>query len=339
MACDYIPEYPDARPLIVVSKCLGFENVRYDGGIIHSQIIEDIYPFADFITVCPEVEIGLGVPRDVIRIVKKDGKKRLVQPKTKKDVTEMMDNFTDKFLGDLPLVDGFIFKSKSPTIGIRNVKIYSDIEKNEAFDHGSGFFAEKIIKKYAKYPMEEEDRLRNKIIRHHFLTKLFTFADFRNVKLSNSTENLRLFHSYNRFLFRLYDRNMSLEMDEFIEKTKSSKFETSLNEYEKMMKHTLSNFPKSNEYSTIANEIFHSIHDSLNKVERDYLTSEIKKYETNRLGCDALLDILKLYVMRFGESKNEFSRLFSPYPDTLKSEVETDRDRDFWSKYPSSKIQ
>ena len=60
-------EFP--RPIVVVSKCLEFDKVRYDGQVIHSRIVRDLEPFVDYIKVCPEVEIGLGVPRETIRMV------------------------------------------------------------------------------------------------------------------------------------------------------------------------------------------------------------------------------------------------------------------------------
>jgi uncharacterized protein YbbK (DUF523 family)/uncharacterized protein YbgA (DUF1722 family) len=334
-----IPEYPYAKPRVVVSKCLEFENVRYDGSVIHCQTVRDMMPFADFITVCPEVEIGLGVPRDSMRIVLVDGKKRLIQPITQNDLTEKMDNFTDTFLKELPQVDGFIFKSGSPTIGMRDIKIYSDKVKGLVVDRGNGFFAEKILRDYIDYPMEEDDRLKNNIIRHHFITKLFAFADLRKVKESGSIENLEQFHQYNHYLFRLYSHNLSLKLDELVENKSSLKFDAILKEYERIMPHIFSREPKSNEFIDVANETFLNIVSSLNIVEEKYLAQVIKKYTDNRLTCDALLEILKFYVMRFSDSKKEYSRLFFPYPEELKTESEPERDRDFWANFPIASEQ
>ncbi|WP_445475491.1 YbgA family protein [Methanococcoides methylutens] len=321
---------------MVASKCLEFASVRYNGSVVNCPTVRALIPFVDFITVCPEVEIGLGVPRETIRIVLVDGKKRLIQPKTEKDLTEDMDNFTDKFLEELPNVDGFIFKSGSPTIGIKKIKIYSAIDKGFVIDHGSGFFADKIVQKYAEYPLEEDDRLRNNIIRHHFLTKLFAFADIRNVKESGSFEKLELFHKYNRYLFRLYNRDLAVKMDHLLENKTSLGSDRIIIEYEKLIPQVFCRSPGSNEFTDIANEIFLSVASFLNDAEEEYLTCVIKKYVDNRLSCDALLEILKLYVMLFSESKEEYSRLFFPYPEQLKNESEPDRDRDFWENFPMS---
>ncbi|UGV41538.1 DUF1722 domain-containing protein [Methanococcoides orientis] len=329
-----IPEYPYSRPRVVASKCLEFEAVRYNGSVINCPTVRALIPFVDFITVCPEVEIGLGVPRDTIRIVLVDGKKRLIQPKTETDITESMDNFTDKFLNDLPDVDGFIFKSGSPTIGIRKIKIYAASDKGFVIDYGSGFFADKIVQKYAEYPLEEDDRLRNNIIRNHFLTKLFVFSDLRTVKESGSFEKLERFHKYNRYLFRLYDRDLAVKMDQLLENKSSLGSDKIMTEYGKLIPQVFSRSPGSNEFMDIANELLLSVASSLNDVEEKYLEQVIKKYADNRMACDALLEVLKLYVMRFSDSKEEYSRLFFPYPEELKNESEPDRDRDFWANFP-----
>lgn len=166
------------RPTILVSRCLEFDNVRYDGKLIPSKIVKDFEPYVDYIKICPEVEIGLCIPRDPIRIVKTHGEYKLMQPKTNRDVTKEMDEFTDKFITDLPKVDGFIFKSGSPTIGIRNIEVYSGIKDAPVIEKDSGFFANKVLEKHPGYPIEEDDRLRNDKIRHDFLTYLFKFTLF-----------------------------------------------------------------------------------------------------------------------------------------------------------------
>ncbi len=89
------------RPNVVVSKCLGFAACRWNGVTIPVEFIKKLEPFVDFYPVCPEVEIGLGVPRDPIRIVSMKGEKKLVQPATGEDVSEKMLSLADRFLSSL----------------------------------------------------------------------------------------------------------------------------------------------------------------------------------------------------------------------------------------------
>ena len=113
-----------ARPRLCVSKCLGFAACRWNGAAIQDDFVKSLKNYVDFVTVCPEVEIGLGVPRDPIRIVGKPESLRLVQPATGRDVSGKMKAFAKKFLMSLDKVDGFIMKDRSPSCGLGNVKVY-----------------------------------------------------------------------------------------------------------------------------------------------------------------------------------------------------------------------
>jgi uncharacterized protein YbbK (DUF523 family) len=110
------------KPVVVVSKCVTFESVRWNGQIIASELVEKLKPYVDFVPVCPEVEIGLGVPRNPVRIVLVNGEKRLLQPATGLDFTDKMKKFSESFLNSLDAIDGFILKSGSPSSGFKNVK-------------------------------------------------------------------------------------------------------------------------------------------------------------------------------------------------------------------------
>ena len=113
---------------------------------------------------------------------------RLIQHNTNRDVTQEMNDFSSKFRDNLKQVDGFIFKSKSPTMGVKNIKVYSGMKGSPVIERCGGFFAGKIAETYQGYPIEEEDRLRNKKIRDHFLTKLFLLAHYRVARKEDDLE-------------------------------------------------------------------------------------------------------------------------------------------------------
>lgn len=321
-------EFP--RPTVLVSRCLEFENVRYDGHVIHSQIVKDLEPYVDYIKVCPEVEIGLGIPRDPIRIVKINGEYRLIQPRTNRDVTQEMDDFTDDFLDKLPEVDGFIFKSGSPTIGIRNIKVYSGIQSAPVIEKRSGFFAKKILEKYDGYPVEEDDRLRNSRIRHHFLTKLFTFAEFRRVRLAESIDELIKFQKNHYYLFLTCNLEHCDLLDSLIENPHTRPLKVLLDDYEYHLKEILSKPPTSEFYLQTARMIFSQLSSQISQNEIEYFNQVLEKYKQNLIGLYGLLEILKLYVIRFDNTGIKNDRLFQPYPIKLQPVVDEDRNKDYW---------
>ena len=100
------------KPRIVISKCIEFDFCRYNSQIIRSEIVSKLKPHVEFLPICAEVEIGLGVPRDPIRIVEKQTKKYLLQPTTGRDVTEAMNSFVHQYLASLHGIEGFLLKSQ-----------------------------------------------------------------------------------------------------------------------------------------------------------------------------------------------------------------------------------
>ena len=115
------------KPKVIISKCLGFEACYYSGQMFNIDFVDKLGKYVEYHPVCPEMEIGLGVPRQTIRIVRsKDNKKelRLYQPKTEKELTEKMDGFSEEFLNKFDNIDGIIFKERSPSCGPKNVKVY-----------------------------------------------------------------------------------------------------------------------------------------------------------------------------------------------------------------------
>jgi uncharacterized protein YbbK (DUF523 family)/uncharacterized protein YbgA (DUF1722 family) len=323
-----IREFP--RPKVLVSRCLEFENVRYDGHVIRSQIVKDLEPYVDYIKVCPEVEIGLGIPRDPIRIVKINGRYKLIQPRTNRDITEKMDKFTDDFLDKLQDVDGFIFKSGSPTIGYRNIKVYSGIESATVIEKGSGFFAAKILKRYNGYPVEENDRLRNSRIRHHFLTYLFAFTEFRRIKSKESIDELIKYHKKHHYLFLTYNIKIYNEMESLIKNCFDIPTKTLFDNYEYHLKDLFSNPPVSEYYLQTANTIFSQFSSKVPQSEIEYFNQVLDKYKQNLITLHGLIEILKLYVLRFDNSGIKDDRLFQPYPIKLQPAVDEDRDKDYW---------
>lgn len=195
-----------AKPVVVVSRCLEFDAVRYDGSRIRDEFVRALKPHVTFIPVCPEVEVGLGVPREPVRIVEARGKRRLVQPATGLDVTEKMQRFAAAFLDGLDAVDGFILKSRSPTSGIKDVKIYPGTAKTAPSAKGAGFFGGAVLARFGHLAVDDEGRLKNLRLREHFLTKLFTLAAFREMKGSGAPRDLVQFHAENKLLLMAYNQ-------------------------------------------------------------------------------------------------------------------------------------
>ena len=166
------------RIRVGVSTCLLGERVRYDGGHKHDRYVTGVLGeyFDEWVPVCPEVECGLSIPRESMRLIGDPENPRLVMPRSGTDQTERMMTFTAAKLDELAEMDlnGFIFKKDSPSSGAFRVKVYdhNGVPKRV----GSGLFAGAFMKRFPHIPVEEEGRLHDLPLRENFIERVFAHA-------------------------------------------------------------------------------------------------------------------------------------------------------------------
>jgi uncharacterized protein YbgA (DUF1722 family)/uncharacterized protein YbbK (DUF523 family) len=326
-------EFP--KPNIVISKCITFAPVRYDTQIISSEFVETLKPHVNFIPVCPEIEIGLGVPRDPIRIVIIDGARRLMQPATGLDFTQKMESFSESFLNNLCDVDGFILKGGSPSSGLKNIKIYPTIEKSAPVGKGPGFFGEAVLRKFPYLAIEDELRLINLKIREHFLTKLFTLASFRDVKKAGEKRELIRFHSENKYLLTAYSQKELRILGKIAANQEKKSTEEILEEYEEHLHFALARTPSVGSYVNVMLKIMGYFSQQLSSDEKAFFLRSIEHYRAGRLTRSAILNVLKAWIVRFKQEYLSVQTLLEPYPEDL-IEVENvfsdARGKNYWKQ-------
>ncbi|RXE55728.1 hypothetical protein ABH15_05685 [Methanoculleus taiwanensis] len=322
-----------ATPNVVVSRCIEFDRCRYNHDIIASPIVRELKDHVRFFPVCPEMAIGLGVPRDPIRLIARGGATRLVQPATGRDVTEEMEAFAEEYLQSLHGIDGFILKSRSPSCGVRDVRIYGGSHVPAAADRNSGLFAREVRKRCSHLAIEDEGRLRNYRIREHFLTKLFTLAELREFGTERSSARLREFHSDHALLLRAYNPEEEHALER-IAGDATIPFDTAYREYTKHMYRALSHPPDLEAYVQVMTGVMQSFSEKLSKDERGLFSDAIRKYRAGNTSRCPAITILKAWVARFGEPVCQRQSLFAPYPDALMEvdEERSDRGRDLWQE-------
>lgn len=193
----------EASPLkLGVSACLLGEKVRYDGGhSLDPYLTETLGPFVDWVPVCPEVEIGLGVPREPMRLVGTAADARLITRQTHIDHTGKMRKWARGRIRELSRENlcGFIFKSRSPSSGMTRVKIFS--EDGVATAAGSGIWAGAFMAAYPLMPVEDENRLRDAGIRENFIERVFVYQRWQRLLEDRpSTGRLVEFHALHKYL-------------------------------------------------------------------------------------------------------------------------------------------
>ncbi|MEX0998453.1 MAG: DUF523 and DUF1722 domain-containing protein [Thermodesulfobacteriota bacterium] len=305
------------KPVVVTSKCFEFDACRYNGVMIPNNFVQKLEPFVKFIPVCPEMEIGLGVPRDVIRVVENKGEKLLVQPTTGKELSKSMYKFADGFLNSLDSVDGFILKSRSPSCGINNAKVFPDADNPVPIGKGPGLFAEKVLEKYPGVAIEDEGRLLNYNIREHFLTKLYTLARFREVKKKNTAKSLIEFQSDNKYIFMSYSQREMRVLGRIAANQSQLPIEEVISEYEKHLQIALSNHPRR---STHINTLMHGLgyfSKKLTSKEKFYFLTMLESYRNAKVPLSAILSVLESWIIKYDVEYLARQTFFAPYPTEL----------------------
>lgn len=305
------------KPIIIVSQCLGFAHCRYDGQTIENPFVPRFQEFVEFRPVCPEVEIGLGIPRKPIRIVTVEGRNRLYQPATERDVTQKMETFVDSFLNSLAEVDGFFLKSRSPSCGTQDVKIYPGFENVARTFKGSGFFGGEVLKRFDGLPVEDEGRLRNFTIRENFLTKLFTFARLRDVKKSGSMKALIDFHTTHKLMLMGYNQTQMRALGKIVANQAQSGFDAVVSAYEHHLKLALASIPKFTAMINVLMHAFGGFKEVLSKEEKQFFLESLEEYRDERIPLSAVLHVLRAWAIKYDNAYLLTQTLMEPYPHEL----------------------
>ncbi len=308
---------PFVRPRVVISRCLGFEHCRFNGEIIRNKIVERLSEHVEAITPCPEVDIGLGVPRDAIRLVTIGGKVSLYQPATGRDLTDGMKSYINDLFAKLPEVDGFLLKSRSPSCGTGDVKLYGEDRVSPVTGKESGFFGGAVIERYSHLPIETEGRLLSYSIREHFLTRIFLIAKFRELRDSFSMKSLVDFHSRNKLLYMAYNQKEMRLMGRVVANQEKKSAKQLIEDYSQ---HFFAAIEKSQRYTSNINVLMHALgyfSDSMSRGEKAYFLDTLERYRNGKVPLSVPISLVKTYVIKHGIDYLLNQSFLEPYPEDL----------------------
>ncbi|MBE0635097.1 DUF1722 domain-containing protein [Candidatus Bipolaricaulota bacterium] len=315
------------RPRVVFSRCLGFDHCRYNGGIISEPMVEQIKSFVDIVTVCPEVAIGLGIPRQPIRLIGDDSSQRLVQPETGLDVTDSMKDFADQFLSHVESPDGFVLKFASPSCGPREVKLYVNEKRGAASVRTGGAFAGAAMKAFPYCAIEDEGRLKSFDIRQHFLTQLFALARFRRTCASARMGDLVEFQSRYKLLLMAYNQTKMRELGRLVANPDKRPMEEILAEYEIGLSHALAKAPRRTSAINVLMHGFGYVSDQLKPEERAFFLDSLEQYRDHRVPLSVPTSIMQSWIVRFEVAYLADQFYFEPYPQQLVEVLDSGKGR------------
>lgn len=185
-----------------ISRCLLGDEVRFDGGHKRDNFLTDVLgPYVEWIPVCPEVEAGLGTPREAMRLVGDPAHPRLLTIKSGRDHTQSLEKMTTGRLAELGRSDlsGFVFKRGSPSCGLERVRVYT--EKGMPSHTGAGIFARAFAEQFPLIPVEEEGRLADAPLRENFIERIFCYRRYQDLLEDGVTRQAVVrFHTIHKYL-------------------------------------------------------------------------------------------------------------------------------------------
>lgn len=315
----------DGRLKIGVSACLLGHPVRFDGGHKQSAFVTtELASIATLVPVCPELALGLGAPRESLRLERREGGPRLVAPRSGTDHTEAMRRYAEEEVARLGALDlhGFVVKKGSPSCGLERVKLYGAPSPAgtgaQAARSGVGLFTATLRERLPLLPVEEEGRLQDPALRDAFLTRIHAVARARSLLEGDVTPaGLMAFHAREKLLLLAYRETALRELGRLVAQATLESAPASAREYASRFLLALSTPPTRGRHVNVLRHVLGHFRARLEEAVRGELTEAIDAYREGHAPRDVPVALLGHYVRRFGLEWLALQTYFAPYPRTL----------------------
>lgn len=301
-----------------ISACIAGEKVRFDASNKPSNFcMKELAQHVTFKTFCPEVAIGLPVPRPTIRLIEKDNVIKVARPDGSGDVTEALSAYGKKIAKFADSFSGFIFCAKSPSCGMERVKIYSP-EGNALPATGVGAFAEQIMAENPLLPCEENGRLNDPIIKENFVARVYAYKHWQSlVKSGLSKHELMSFHSEYKYTVMSHDLVAYKKLGQLLAGNELSVEELAQQYITGLMTALKIKATRKNHANTLSH-IQGYLSKHLSPEQRQELCQQIDAFRTGLVPLFVPLTLIKHYLLSYPKSYLAKQTYLNPYPESLK---------------------
>ena len=302
-----------------VSSCLLGRKVRYDGGHKRDRYLTDVLgDWFDWVSVCPEVEIGLGTPRPTIRLEGTSDLPRLVEPTSGEDMTERMQVYSERRVTELQYLDldGYILKRASPSCGMERVKVWNDSGMPEK--NGVGIFARVLLDRWPNLPVEEEGRLNDPVLRENFVTRVFVYHRWQRLLTEGLTPaKLIAFHSSHKYLLMAHSQAAYQRMGRLLSNLARRHLRALSTEYETEMMTALKRRVTPQRHVNVLQHIMGYLKQKIDAGDKRELGESIESYRRGEVHLIVPITLLRHYFRRNPDPYIESQVYLRPHPDQL----------------------
>jgi uncharacterized protein YbgA (DUF1722 family)/uncharacterized protein YbbK (DUF523 family) len=309
----------EAKLRIGVSQCLLGDEVRHDGGHKHDPFITGtLSRFFEWVAVCPEVELGLGVPRESVRLVASEEGSRMVGVRSQKDITEAMKRFSEKRVRALELegLHGYILKKDSPSCGMERVRVYRD--SGTPVRRGRGLFADALMRRFPLLPVEEEGRLHDPAIRENFIERIFAHHRWSQlISARISTGALVQFHSRNKMVLLAHSRIHYEELGRLVAKSGRKLTREALHSYGEKFMECLRIRATPKKHANVLYHLAGFLKDTLTAPDKVEMVGCIEEYRNGLVPLVVPITLLLHHLRRNPVAWAMDQTYLHPYPSEL----------------------
>jgi len=305
---------------IGIASCLLGNPVRWNGGHKRDRfIVGTLAQHLDFVPVCPESECGLGIPRETMHLAGDPAAPRLVTTKTGEDKTDQMQHWAKKRLRELEDegLCGYIFKTKSPSNGMRKLKVFATRE--QVFYNGVGIYAKMFMDRFPNLPVIDDGMLHDPGLRSNFIEQIFTLRRWREVLAGRKTVGrLVAFHTCQKLLIMSHSQKHYREMGKLVAAGKSMPAGELYACYEAFLLESLRLKPTIKKHCNVLQHILGYFKKQLSADEKQELLSVIDSYRQEQVPLIVPMTLANHYVRKYDQPYLKQQTYLNPHPLDLK---------------------
>lgn len=304
-----------------ISACLLGAQVRFDGG--HKRLtfaVDDLSPWVDFVPVCPEMAIGLPVPRPALRLIKQDDGVHLRFSNGREgDLTLDMQAFARKQCDALEHLCGYIVCAKSPSCGMERVRVYEP-DSNNNRKSGTGLFTAELQRRFPWLPVEEDGRLQDPVLKENFVERIYVLSALNSLFREGLTRGkLIAFHSQYKLTLLAHSQPLYRELGRFVASLdKCQDLDGWFAEYRLRIMSLLAHPATRRNHTNVLMHVQGYFRRQLTSRQRQELAALIDCYRRGTQPLLAPVALLRHYMAEYPDPWLAGQRYFDPYPEALR---------------------
>ena len=307
-----------------ISACLLGEKVRYNGGHKRSRYLEDVLSeYFDYTPICPEMGIGMGVPRKPIRLITTSGNNETgIEAALSDDnnvrFTQQLKDYAKHQASQLTDSCGYIFMQKSPSCGYTRVKLYH--ENGNPLEVAQGIYAAELDRLLPLMPKEEAGRLSDAMIRENFITRVMAYHDWQENVASNITsKNLLDFHVRYKYLLMAHHIQSYQILGQSLSNLKAKPLNEIAHDYITTFMDALKHIANRKKNTNVLQHLQGYLKNNLTADEKQEMLALVNQYRTGLVPIVVPLTLLNHHIKKHTDDDNYLrkQKYLNPHPYEL----------------------